>query len=112
MSLLPPTNVSPNGQEIWDWAGRLSEHTQLLHRRRELYEQIREAKPTCGSCTKWMTRACPAERHSNTTGRNTGPSCRTIKCAQFDMNSSAAKLVATGEAALLEVNAKLKGATP
>lgn len=86
MSLLPPTEISPDGREVWDWAARLSEHTQRLQRRREVWAAIVEGESTCGSCRKWMTGACPRERQDNRLGHKVGPSCKASKCDQFDMN--------------------------
>lgn len=41
----------------------------------------RAARPRCGNCRLWMTRACPAERNVN--GRNRGPHMNGAACAVF-----------------------------
>lgn len=80
-----PQEISSDGREIWDWAARLSQATARAHRCRELSKAIREAENECGSCTKWMTDACPRERHDNKLGRKVGPSCKSLKCNEFVM---------------------------
>jgi hypothetical protein len=89
-----PQQISPDGREVWDWADRLSEYTQRLHRRRELAARIRAAETECGSCIKWMTRSCPRERHDNQRGRSVGPSSRDLKCQEFAMSASHEKHLA------------------
>lgn len=77
-----PSDISPDGREIWDWAGRLSKATQLAHDIRETQTKIRKLATTCGDCDKWMKSSeCPAEKNVN--GRNHGPSSQALKCAQF-----------------------------
>lgn len=77
-----PAEVSADGSEIWDWAGRLSRATQLAHDIRETQASMRKLATTCGDCDKWMKSSeCPAEKNVN--GRNHGPSCNAPKCSQF-----------------------------
>ena len=102
--------VSPNGAEIWNWAARMSEHAQLLHERRTLVEDIRRARTECGSCSHWMTRNCPMEKHSNQTGRSTGPSNQAFKCVKFDMSQHIEKFIVTKQGRLDEVHELLKRA--
>lgn len=103
-SLLLPTQVSPDGAELWDWAGRLAEHTQRVHKRREVRAAIVSAESTCGNCTHWMRKSCPREVHSNNTGRWTGPSMASTKCALFVITASDAARVAKLRAELAELS--------
>ena len=101
--------MSTDGREVWDWADKLSRVTALQHRARELSQAIRSAETTCGSCDLWMTPSCPRERHSNQTGRWTGPSMGTIKCDKFVMKAWDAKNVEGLRAELAQVTASLQG---
>jgi hypothetical protein len=77
-----PDHVSSDGREIWDWAAKLSAHTQRMHKMRQLQADIGRVGTRCGDCDKWMkSRLCPKEKNVN--GRNHGPSCDTPKCGQF-----------------------------
>lgn len=79
-----PENISPNGQEIWDWAAKLSEHTHRVHAIRTLSADISGIGNRCGDCDKWMkSRECPRERNVN--GWNHGPSCNdyVFSCRSF-----------------------------
>lgn len=77
-----PRNISPDGREIWDWAAKLSQHTQRLHQMRLLQHDITEIGRGCGHCDKWMkSRVCPRERNVN--GRNHGPSMKDPVCSQY-----------------------------
>jgi hypothetical protein len=91
----PLQEASPDGREVWDWASRLSDHTFRLHRIRELSASIRSCESECGSCSKWMTKGCPRERHDNRIGRNVGPSSRDMNCAEFTMSASSAQWLAS-----------------
>jgi hypothetical protein len=82
-----PQEISPDGREVWDWAGRMSYHVQRLHRSREVWDAIVAGESQCGSCSKWMTGACPREVQDNRRGHTVGPSCKAMKCDQFAMNS-------------------------
>lgn len=82
-----PAEISPNGREIWDWASKLSDLAQRMDEARRLAIRIRNMETTCGCCSRWMTRACPGERHDNKNGRSVGPSSTSPKCGQFDMDS-------------------------
>lgn len=86
-----PTQISGDGKELWDWAGKLSAHTQKLDRIRKLEVRISELGVFCGGCDKWMkSRDCPHERNLN--GRNVGPSSKTVKCASFVESRAETKL--------------------
>lgn len=82
-----PTEISPDGREVFDWALRFSDHTQRIHRRREVWTAIQHGESQCGTCKKWMTDACPRERQDNTKGRKVGPSAGALKCDQHDMSA-------------------------
>ncbi len=86
-----PEIVSNDGREVWDWADRFSDQVHKAYKIRELSADIRRATTECGNCTKWITSACPRERHNNTTGRKEGPSTRGAACVQFTLKPSAAK---------------------
>ena len=102
-----PQQISSDGREVWDWAARLSAHTQRLHRAREVWQAIQAGETTCGSCSKWMTDACPREVQDNRRGHKVGPSCKAVRCDQFVMNPSDAKRIA----GLREEYASLTAAT-
>lgn len=77
-----PRQVSTDGQEIWDWAIKLSEHTQQTAKLAQLTRNIASIGMTCGDCGKWMkSRECPREH--NVAGMSRGPSCKAMKCTQF-----------------------------
>jgi|CXWL01.1.fsa_nt_gi hypothetical protein len=80
-----PPVISPNGDELWDWAGKLSQHVQLLDRARRLRQQLSMIDRECGSCQLWMTSRCPRE-HSTMTGYNKGPSMSAPICNLFVMS--------------------------
>lgn len=104
MSIQPPklpNHVSGDGREIWDLAHRLSQHTQRLHKMRQLRADIAKIGNRCGDCNKWMKSSqCPREKNVN--GRNRGPSCDDYKCGQFVETSSATKRRAELQADMLE----------
>lgn len=83
--LLPklPSEISPDGREIWDWAAQLSARRHLVTKARELAEDIRYTT-RCGSCRLWMTKGCPREVHDNRRGRSVGPSMKAAVCASYD----------------------------
>lgn len=77
-----PSEISPDGHEVWDWAARMSEHVQRMDRVRRLTADIAKIGRTCGDCDKWMkSRECP--REVNVGGRSRGPSCASPRCGQF-----------------------------
>lgn len=77
-----PAHISSDGREVWDWAGKLSEHVHRLDDMRRIGAEIRTTGTTCGDCDLWMKSSqCPKERNVN--GRNQGPSCNTAKCVKF-----------------------------
>lgn len=99
---LPPAEVSGNGQEIWDWAAKLSEATQRSHERRQLNQALADCGTRCGDCYKWMKSSmCPAERNVN--GRNHGPSCQSRKCGQYQEDQAATKRRSEIAAKLVEL---------
>lgn len=95
-----PAEISPDGREVWDWAARLSDEVQRREEIRALAVQIRNMETQCGNCADWMTRACPREQHSNTTGRSTGPSSQSVKCQQFHMTAFDAQQLDAAKARL------------
>lgn len=74
-------------EKVFDWADRLSDHAQRVHRMRELRAGINEIGAVCGGCNNWMTRACPRER--NVKGMNHGPSCKSLVagCPVFSLKN-------------------------
>ena len=104
-----PTEISPDGREIWDWAAKLSAQVHRADEIKRLTQQIKNAETQCGSCTHWMTRQCPREQHSNKTGRSTGPSSQSLKCEKFAMPQWQAKELDAAKAELLSLTT---GATP
>jgi hypothetical protein len=110
MTPTPPQEISSDGREVWAWAERLSEHTQRLHRRREVNAAILEGETTCGSCSKWMTDACPREVQDNIRGMKRGPSCKSLKCGEFVMKRWDADRLEALKAELSQLNAAISGA--
>lgn len=104
----PPTEISPDGREIWDWAARLGERVGLTDELRRTREQLYNIRNTCGSCSAWMTRSCPRERRDNRTGRSAGPSRSAIKCSEFVMSLLNARTAAQAEARIAELQQQLK----
>lgn len=108
MSDIPklPEQISPDGREIWDWAGKLSEHVHRLDEIRRLTADINRIQLECGSCEKWMTKSCPKEKLDSRTGRKSGPSGGTYKCNEFVMNSWATELMQKWQRELNELRSK------
>ncbi len=97
-----PEQMSSDGREIWEWAGKLSEHMQRQDKIRELTFKIAKVGTVCGDCDKWMkSRECPAER--NVKGRCVGPSCESRKCSSFVENRSAENSRAQWKAELAQL---------
>lgn len=85
-----PTEISPDGREIWDWAHRLSAEAHRAQRIREVQEKLRRVGRRCGDCDNWMKSSqCP--REVNVRGMNRGPSCEAPICGKFVETSYAVK---------------------
>lgn len=85
-----PGDLTGNGQAVWDWADKMSAHTQRLHEIRTLRAKLLETGNRCGDCTKWMkSRECPAER--NVGGMSRGPSAGSMKCGAYVETARATK---------------------
>ena len=108
----PPTEISSNGLEIWDWAGRLSDRAHLVAELNQSRKQLHNALNTCGSCSHWMTKSCPRETHDSKTGRIGGPSSGAIKCEEFVMSPLNASSVALAEAKIAELEKRLQEERP
>ncbi len=105
--VMPPTEISPDGHEVWDWAARLSDRVQAVDEIKRLRVQVNNALTTCGSCTMWMTKACPREVHCNKRGTSQGPSSMAIKCDRFSISNSSAKSAELGEAKIAQLQQRL-----
>lgn len=103
-----PSEISPDGREVWDWAARLSHRSDQVHRLKELRAAIQEQENTCGSCNLWMTDSCPRERQDNRKGHKVGPSCKSPKCDKHSMNSWDAKRVEGMKAEVIEIETALQ----
>jgi hypothetical protein len=101
-----PQEISTDGREVFDWANRMSDHMQRVARSREVWKAIVDGESQCGSCSKWMTGACPPERQDNRLGCKVGPSCQAIKCDQFAMNAYDRKRIDGLRAEHASLNAK------
>jgi len=106
----PPTECSPDGREIWDWADRLSDRVAAVDKLLRLQKQAHTARTTCGSCKAWMTHGCPREVHDNRKGRSQGPSSMSVKCDSFAMTASDAASVAQAEAEIAALQQRLQAA--
>jgi len=91
---MPPreSEVSPNGQEIWDWADRFSREVHRRHKMRELQARIRDIGTKCGDCGFWMKKGqCPKELGT----MKGGPTSGDMRCRTFTEARSATSLRAT-----------------
>lgn len=109
-SVRPPAEMSADGREVWDWAARFSDRAHTLDELARLGKQVHNAKNTCGSCTAWMTDACPRERRDSRTGRKQGPSSMAIKCDRFSMAATDAASVAKAEEKIAALRLRLQAA--
>ena len=75
-----PTEMSPNGQEVWDWAHALSAEVQRRQALREGTDKLNRLGTRCGDCAKWMCNTCPREK-STIRGYKSGPSADAPRCA-------------------------------
>jgi hypothetical protein len=89
----PPNDLKGNGQEIWDWARRVSTLNENRHQVREIDSQIKEVSSTCGGCDLWMRSTCPRENMPALSGRRVGPCSTDRKCSAFQMKDWASDLV-------------------
>lgn len=96
------------GVEVLDWAARFSDRVHLADELQHAKLQLHNTLNTCGSCSSWMTRKCPREKHDNCTGRSAGPSCAAIKCSEFVMSTLNTKTVALAEAKIAELRQRLQ----
>ena len=94
-----PREVSSDGREIWDWAAKLSDAVHRADRARNLRADIAGIQGRCGSCAKWMTKACHLERNVN--GYSRGPSANDPKCGGFAMKAGSADLLEKWSAELV-----------
>jgi hypothetical protein len=86
----PPREISANGQEVWDWAGKFSEHVHRQDKIRKLSAEIRKPN-SCGDCHFWMkSRECPREHNVN--GQTRGPSCDGFTCQKFQATATSISL--------------------
>lgn len=94
---LPPSlpfEISSDGSEIWDWAGKMGQYIQIQARITELRHEIRICGTRCGDCYKWMhSNECPREKpgtgkHS---GYSVGPHMDETICNQYVEKSSTAQ---------------------
>ncbi len=94
-ALQNPTRMacSSNGQEIWDWATRVSSNQQRAIKAESLLKSYVSISNECGSCALWMTKQCPKEINNNGTGRSSGPSCTSPTCSKFDITPSSKKIL-------------------
>ena len=90
----PPSDLNGNGQEIWDWAKRVSFLNEKRDRVRKIDSRIREIASTCGGCDLWMMSTCPREKTPALSGRRTGPCDTDRKCSAFQMKDWASDLIA------------------
>jgi hypothetical protein len=102
--------MSAGGREVWDWAARFSDRVHLADELQRAKLQLHNTLNTCGSCSSWMTRGCPRERHDNLTGLSSGPSCAAIKCSEFVMSQLNAKIAEMAEAKIAELRQRLQAA--
>ena len=92
--------------QVWDWAHRLSEHTQRLDRIRKLRATLAKLGRECGDCHKWnKSRECPKEH--NVKGHSRGPSWGEPICGAYaerpDVTARRPKLQAELDAELADV---------
>lgn len=103
-----PERISPNGQELWEWAGRFSEHIHRVDRQRRLQQQLRELQRECGSCRLWMTRECSREAPNGLTGYSKGPSMSAPICSQFVMSAASVASQRVWESELVTIEQQIR----
>lgn len=101
-----PSDISPDGREVWAWADSLSKLAHKNHEMRQLSDRIRHMTTECGSCRYWMTNDCPRETHDNRKGHKVGPSSRATACSKFQMNSYDVKALDEAKAKLAALAAE------
>jgi len=101
-----PQSISSNGQELWDWAARLSNVVQLKQEQRDLTAKIKSLTTTCGNCEFWMKASCPRETRLPN-GRKSGPSMSDRVCAKFVIKAHSQELVEQLQARLAKIDCKL-----
>lgn len=94
--------------DVWGLADQFSARVHTLHELKELRTQVHNMRNTCGSCTAWMTNACPRERHDNRTGRKHGPSSMAIKCDSFSIAPVDAASVLKAEEKIASLRLRLR----
>ena len=103
-----PVEISPDGREIWDWAGKMSDRLHAMDELARLRIQAHNTRNTCGSCSAWMTSACPREVHDNRRGRSQGPSSMATKCDRFKISSADAKSAELADAKILALQQRMQ----
>lgn len=93
--------------DLWAWAERFSDRAHTMDELARLGRQVYDAHNTCGSCTAWMTKACPRERRDRA-GRKHGPSKSEIKCDRFAMSAVDAAFVAKAEEKMAALRLRLQ----
>jgi hypothetical protein len=80
-----PTDISPDGREIWQWAEDLAGHCARADKIRTLKQRTAKIGTRCGDCANWMTKSCPKERPGTgkRSGYSVGPSCNDSICSKF-----------------------------
>ena len=76
-----PEQISSDGREIWDWAGKLATWSIRQDKIRELKQGIRDLEPRCGTCQFWM-QSCNCPREKNVNGYSRGPSMSGPPCSK------------------------------
>lgn len=103
-----PQNLSASGQELWDWAERLSNVVQLKQEQRDLAAKIKNLTTTCGSCEFWMMSSCPRESRLPSGGKS-GPSMNDRVCAKFAITAHSQELVGQSQARLAQIEHESAG---
>lgn len=89
-----PDRISPDGSELWEWAGKCAQFIHHEVRIQELRSELRRIGHTCGDCDKWMkSRECPRERpgEGRRSGYSVGPSMNDPTCNQYTEAHSTTK---------------------
>lgn len=97
-----PQDISADGHEIWDWAGKLSCAVHKNNKICDLQSRINKIGTRCGDCYNWMkSTMCPKEH--NIKGYSRGPSCDDYKCKDFVQTEHSIEFKAELEKELKEV---------
>lgn len=103
-----PSDISGNGQELWNWAASMGNYTNKLHDVRLAQRKLDDAESRkCGLCCRWMHDDCPQEKHGSD-GYKHGPSMDWPGCPLFVIKAWASERIGELRVKLKSEQEKLK----